>query len=143
MAPPKTKDASRGTVHGNVQNHLVDFTVRARPLPNEVTAFLTTHIETLKRVVQRERELTDKSSDARTAGEESAQDSLAATDAGEQAGTTVAVLKPADFWKQLEALFLKAGKEWQGIVPKIWAFGPRRVGPNILVDGLGSSSGRS
>jgi ribosome assembly protein 1 len=130
MVPPKTKDAPRGTIHGNVQGNLVEFTVRARPLPAEITAFLTAHIETLKRVVQRERELSNKAEPATY--EDSTQDT-GAEGQGEQAAA-LANLNPDDFWKHLEALFTKAGREWQGVASRIWAFGPRRIGPNILVD---------
>ena len=139
MAPPKTKDAARGTIHGTVQSGLVKYTLRARPLPAEVTAFLSTNVEALKRVVQKERELSN--ADASHMDEAAIDESSAqgGTDATQQ----LAKLAPADFWKQLEALFAKAGKEWQGVSSRIWAFGPRRIGPNILVDNLQTGRSRS
>lgn len=135
MAPTKTKDAPRGTINGNVQSGLVNYTIRARPLPEEVTAFLSSNIESLKRVVQREREIFN-SEDA-SAMEDRTDDQ--AINSGEGSVTTVQ-LAPAEFWKQLDALFNKAGKEWAGVSSKIWAFGPRRIGPNILVDDLPDST---
>lgn len=132
MPPTKTKDAPRGTIHGNVQAGLVTYTIRARPLPSEVTSFLIKHSETLKRVVQRERELSQQSDDA-------ADSAADAADSGE-AGGNVAKLKPAEFWSQLDELFSQAGKDWQGVSGRIWAFGPRRVGPNVLVDALPGST---
>lgn len=132
MATPKNnKDKPRGTVTTTVQNGLIEYTVRARPLPAEVTAFLTAHIETVKRVVQKEREFANVET---TAAEDSTHDT-AAEGQGDRAASLV-TLSPADFWIQLEALFTKVGKEWSGVMNKIWAFGPRRIGPNILVDGM-------
>ncbi|XP_045216272.2 elongation factor-like GTPase 1 isoform X2 [Mercenaria mercenaria] len=48
-----------------------------------------------------------------------------------------------EFKEKLEALFLEAGKQWKGCVDCIWAFGPKRVGPNLLlnkVDGYNRTS---
>ncbi|KAH3836724.1 elongation factor-like GTPase 1 [Dreissena polymorpha] len=39
-----------------------------------------------------------------------------------------------EFKEKLEKLFNDAGKQWKGIVDNIWAFGPKRVGPNLLVN---------
>ena len=39
-----------------------------------------------------------------------------------------------EFKDKLETLFKEAGKQWKGFVEHIWAFGPKRVGPNLLVN---------
>ena len=39
-----------------------------------------------------------------------------------------------EFKDHLEKLFLEAGKQWKGCVDDIWAFGPKRVGPNLLLN---------
>lgn len=39
-----------------------------------------------------------------------------------------------EFKDKLEGLFEEAGKQWKGFVENIWAFGPKRVGPNLLVN---------
>jgi ribosome assembly protein 1 len=134
MAPPKTKDAARGTMVGSVLNGVVTLTVRARPLPAEVTQFLIHNMETVRRVAQRERELT-AGIDASGPGFEDVTADSASAQQGD-AGGQIAQMSPTEFWKQLDALFSKAGKEWTGITSKIWTFGPRRIGPNILVDNL-------
>ncbi|KAK3601070.1 hypothetical protein CHS0354_029297 [Potamilus streckersoni] len=41
-----------------------------------------------------------------------------------------------EFRDKLDKAFCGAGKEWKGLVDNIWAFGPRRVGPNILINGM-------
>ena len=139
MAPPRTKDAVRGTIHGTVQSGLVNYTLRARPLPADVTAFLSTNIEALKRVVQKEREL----SNADGSQVDEAAIDVSSAQGGTDAAQKLANLAPAEFWKQLDALFAKAGREWQGVSSRIWAFGPRRIGPNILVDNLQTGKSRS
>ena len=39
-----------------------------------------------------------------------------------------------EFKDKLEKAFTEAGKQWKDCVNKIWAFGPRRVGPNLLLN---------
>jgi ribosome assembly protein 1 len=46
-------------------------------------------------------------------------------------------LSLADFKKQLQEAFAEAKGQkeiWTDVIEKITAFGPRRIGPNILVD---------
>lgn len=137
MAPPKTADAPRGTISGQVQGGLVQYTIRARPLPAEITAFLIANAETLKRLAQRERELL--SGEATANGADDVGEDISTEQSGDGAAQLV-TLNPAEFWRQLEGLFTKAGKDWQGVSSRIWAFGPRRIGPNILVDSLPGGS---
>ncbi|GAA6012669.1 hypothetical protein JCM10207_009077 [Rhodosporidiobolus poonsookiae] len=127
MAPPKTPNQPRGTVLGSIQSGLATFTLRAVPLPHNITAFLTANMATLRRL-QRDRR-----------GGQEVEVEEAATDAA--AGATAAtgedgveVVKPEEFWAKFEALLDKAGRDWRGIAEQVWAFGPRRVGPNLLVD---------
>lgn len=135
MAPPKTKDAPRGTMNGSVLNGVVTFTVRARPLPAEVTQSLITNMDTVRRVVQRERELTAGGDTTAPGLDDVTAESASAAQQGDS-GAQIANMSTSEFWKQLGALFAKAGKEWAGVTDKIWSFGPRRIGPNILVDSL-------
>ncbi|GAA5924993.1 GTPase RIA1 [Sporobolomyces koalae] len=120
MAPPKTQGQPRGTIPGSVQSGLVDFTLRAVPLPAQVTSFLSANMRTLKRL-QRDRR-------SGHAGEEDASES------NEDKIAEAEVVKPEEFWPKLEELLKQAGREWTGLADQIWAFGPRRVGPNMLID---------
>lgn len=119
MAPPKTAGHPRGTIIGSVQSGLVTFTLRAAPLPVDVTNFLTANMATLKRLLR-----------DRRSGKADEDGDTVATDAPE--GTEV--VSPEEFWPKLEELLSKAGREWAGLADQIWAFGPRRVGPNLLID---------
>lgn len=119
MAPVKTADRPRGTILGSVQAGLVTFAVRAVPLPDSVTAFLIANASTLKRL-QRDRRLTK--------GDEEVDEIRLESVEGEKP------VEVEEFWEALEALFKAAGKSWVGMAEQVWAFGPKKVGPNILVD---------
>ena len=41
-----------------------------------------------------------------------------------------------EFKENLDRLFEKAGKDWTGLADRIWAFGPKRIGPNLLINGI-------
>jgi len=40
----------------------------------------------------------------------------------------------ADFKQELKDAFEEGGEFWNGAVEQIWSFGPRRVGPNVLLN---------
>ncbi|KWU44650.1 P-loop containing nucleoside triphosphate hydrolase protein [Rhodotorula sp. JG-1b] len=118
MAPPKTPNQPRGTVLGSVQSGLVTFTIRAAPMPSSITSFLKANANTIKRI-QRDRR-SGKADD----------ESEAVTEVSEGAE----VVTPEEFWPKFEQVLKEAGRDWAGLAEQIWAFGPRRVGPNLLVD---------
>lgn len=118
MAPPKTPNATRGTIVGSVQSGLVTFNVRAQPMPAELTSFLTANANTIKRL-QRDRR-SRKAED----------DEAVATDAPDAAE----MVTVEEFWPKLESLLQQAGRDWAGLADQIWAFGPRRIGANLLID---------
>ncbi|GAA5930708.1 hypothetical protein JCM1841_004742 [Sporobolomyces salmonicolor] len=119
MAPPKTQGQPRGTVRGSVQSGLVTFTIRAVPLPADITNFLSVNMPTIKRL-QRDRR-------SGKADEE-------ADDVASDAVEGVELVKPEEFWPKLEALLKAAGRDWAGLADQIWAFGPRKIGANMLID---------
>ncbi|OXG99938.1 hypothetical protein C370_07273 [Cryptococcus neoformans A1-35-8] len=47
------------------------------------------------------------------------------------------VSSPEEFWQELERLFNTAGGEWVGAADRVWSFGPKRVGGNVLLDPVG------
>ncbi|GAA5948993.1 hypothetical protein JCM21900_003165 [Sporobolomyces salmonicolor] len=119
MAPPKTQGQPRGTIRGSVQSGLVTFTVRAVPLPADITNFLSVNMPIIKRL-QRDRR-------SGKADEE-------ADDVASDAVEGVELVKPEEFWPKLEALLKAAGRDWAGLADQIWAFGPRKIGANMLID---------
>ena len=121
MAPPKTAGAPRGTIHGSVLSGLVTYTIRAIPLPPKITEFLAANSATMAKML---------SSKANDEEQDAPSDIQAAT----------RVLEPEQFWQELEALFKKAGPEWADAADRIWAFGPKRLGANILLDPPGKNA---
>lgn len=128
MAPPKTKDAPRGTIHGSLVNGLVTYTIRAMPLPETITDFLLANTSTIANMsTQKEQQQDDTTTNL--------DEDRDASD-----GTTQArLLTSEQFWTELEALFAKAGPEWAGAAERIWTFGPKRIGANLLLDPVGST----
>ncbi|KAG8903683.1 Cytoplasmic GTPase/eEF2-like protein (ribosomal biogenesis), partial [Tulasnella sp. 408] len=133
MAPPKTPNAKRGTIVGSTAQNLVTFTVRAVPLPQAITEFLLANVSILKRLHRESQQ--KKGGEAAPRVEEGPQRDAVADDADiTDEISRQATVKPEDFWRSLDALCKKAGGEWLDVADRIWAFGPHRVGPNILVD---------
>ncbi|KAM7223689.1 elongation factor 2 [Rhypophila decipiens] len=124
MRPPVNKDIGRGVVVGTTSSKQVTVTVRVRPLPLEVTEFMLKNGSSIKSLY----------SSTKAAAEETAQDEKLATD--DEVTQASKILSPEDIKKQLQAL-LETGKgkeDWKGAVGRITAFGPKRVGPNLLID---------
>ena len=127
MKPPANKDLGRGTVIATTTSKQVTFRLRVRPLPAEVTEFLSKNSSAIKRLYS----------------ERQAQERGAKTDAAEQEDIDDEVVGDAnilsleEFKEQLEDVFktVKGQREvWANCVEQITAFGPRRTGPNLLID---------
>ncbi|KAI9803194.1 MAG: hypothetical protein M1825_001985 [Sarcosagium campestre] len=125
MAPPKSKDLPRGTVVANTASKLVSTTVRVRPLPADVTDFLHKHAGAIKKLY-----LESVDETKRSENQEQEQDDETTVEIPEN-------LTVSDFKAKLKALFdaEKVDREvWTDVVENIAAFGPRRSGPNLLID---------
>ncbi|GAA5885129.1 hypothetical protein JCM6882_007242 [Rhodosporidiobolus microsporus] len=139
MAPPKTPNHPRGTVLGSIQSGLVTFTLRAVPLPSSVTAFLLANQATIRRLHRDRRAVGKADDEAAAAADDAAAAASSAAEAAagddEKDDEKAEVVKPEEFWEKLDEVLKKAGREWSGVSGEsVWAFGPRRVGPNILFD---------
>ncbi len=127
MAPPKNKDLPRGTVIGVTVNKQVTIRLRVRPLPTDVTELLNKQKEVIRRLYS-ERESSDIEQN-RGRGSQA--------DVEERAGARASVLSASEFKMELRKAFNTAKGEkdvWSAAIDKITAFGPRRVGPNLLID---------
>ncbi|KAM4062161.1 elongation factor tu GTP binding domain-containing protein [Hirsutella rhossiliensis] len=126
MRPPANKDLGRGAVVGVTSSKQVTITLRVRPLPADVTEFLIKNGDSIKRLYTERRSTEDGGSNG--AGEENIVPDTAVT-----ASNTLSV----DEFKQQLQQQLETGKGrdvWKSRVNQIAAFGPRRTGPNLLVD---------
>lgn len=121
-SPLGQRGAYKGSSHG-----IVNFTIRAKPLPEAIIAFLQRNVSVIKRL---QRDLVRSSTSLENDEDDEARDGDAHRDElVQQPSVTV-----DEFWPALEKLFEQAGPDWkaQGLVDRIRAFGPNGVGPNIL-----------
>lgn len=135
MAPPKTQNAPRGTMHGTSAQGAVTFTIRATPLPEEITNFLQSNASIMRKWlreghVQGQNGTTEFAPEGETASEGEA---IAEADSSQ-----VPTVKYADFWPTLTKLCTEAGGQWVNLPSRIVATGPHHAGPNVLVNGTSS-----
>ena len=132
MAAPRSKDLPRGTVVGVISSKQLSFRVRVRPMPEQLTEFLQKHSQSIRRLYAEKKTQEDRSkegSDA-TIDQEDA-------DGLHEILDNEDTLTLHDFKKGLRNALreLKDRKEfWTNAVEKISAFGPKRIGPNALID---------
>lgn len=127
MKPPANKDLGRGTVIATTTSKQVTFRLRVRPLPAEVTEFLSKNSSVIKRLYS-ERKAKERGEKTDAVDQEDVDDDLVGSSK---------VLSLEEFKKQLEDAFkgIKGQREvWANCVDQITAFGPRRTGPNLLID---------
>ena len=137
MPPPKTEGAQRGTIVGSVAGGLVQYSVRAVPLPEAVLAFLLANTRTVRTLLARDRRGAASADQQVDENEADTAGAAATTEAKKDGAREVS---PEDFWPELDARLQAEGPAWKDVAEKIWAFGPRRVGPNFLVDAAGLSA---
>ena len=134
MAPAKNPELGRGTVLTVSPSKQMTLRLRVVPLPEAVTEFLIKQGGTVK-LLQSEKRAEATKSDESTDTKQSAEST--GVDAADEAREG-AVLSLKEFREELTKVFdeeVKEDKElWKNIVDRITAFGPRRIGPNILVD---------
>jgi ribosome assembly protein 1 len=135
MNPPKDPNLPRGTVIGETASKHVSVRLRVRPIPSSVTDFLSKNAGAIKRLYAERRAEEEGRTDANLHPEitSSEDDGMQEAEQREMGHT----LSLVDFKKQLKQAFeeAKGQKEiWTDVIDKITAFGPRRIGPNILVD---------
>ena len=138
MNPPKNPDLPRGTVIGVTTSKQVTVRTRVRPLPASVTEFLTKNAGAIKRLYA-ERRAAEEGKRGFDTPAEIPHDQTDERDGLEEHGIieTGDLLTVAEFKHKLaEAFAEEKGSQdiWHGVIDKITAFGPRRVGPNLLID---------
>lgn len=135
MNPPKDPNLPRGTVIGETANKHVSVRLRVRPLPPSVTEFLGKNAGAIKKLYAERRAEEEKEAEGglHTEITSSEQDGMQEAEQREIGHS----LSMVDFKKQLRDAFAEAKGQkeiWTDVIEKITAFGPRRYGPNILVD---------
>lgn len=141
MNPPKDPALGRGRVEALTTSKQLTVRLRVRPLPAPVTKFLVKHAGAVKRLYS-ERRAQEEERSTEVSHEKQNGDNLddvreleiEAEDTTVTAGEKMSV---TDFKQRLAEAFAEEKSEkdiWKGAVERIAAFGPRRVGPNILFD---------
>jgi ribosome assembly protein 1 len=140
MNAPRDKDLPRGTVVAETPSKQVSIRLRVRPLPLAVTEFLNRNAGAIKRLYN-ERKAREQNESNGTETEEATSSPADNDDVGIVG--TGKVLTLEEFKMQLAEAFkgVKHEKDvWTSIVDHIAAFGPRRVGPNLLIDATGKQT---
>ncbi|PQE33579.1 elongation factor 2 protein [Rutstroemia sp. NJR-2017a WRK4] len=130
MKPPANKELGRGGVILTTASKQITIKLRVRPLPAEVTEFLSKNSGAIKRLYS------DRQAEEKSKNTEDSADSTEQEDVDELVGGEK-VLSMVDFKKQLQETFegVKGQRDiWASAVDQITAFGPRRTGPNLLID---------
>ncbi|XP_038044225.1 elongation factor-like GTPase 1 isoform X2 [Patiria miniata] len=108
-----------GSLDIKTSNKLSAFKLRACPLPEEVTTLLEENTELMR--------ILDQASVAWLSSRTSEQDTSDRL-------TCEVLSQLQEFRKRLDAAFTNAGKRWRGATDQIWSFGPKRCGPNMLLN---------
>ncbi|KAG0055413.1 Cytoplasmic GTPase/eEF2-like protein (ribosomal biogenesis) [Gryganskiella cystojenkinii] len=116
--------APRGSITATTPNRHVRFMVRTVPIPDDLKKFLTDNGELIQAYV-----------DSSTSGGKGHSKNQQQVEDVKEQETLVKVQKK--LLDELKPLFESAGEEWKGKEKDILAFGPRRVGPNLLINNLG------
>ncbi|KAM3083800.1 Cytoplasmic GTPase/eEF2-like protein (ribosomal biogenesis) [Clarireedia jacksonii] len=130
MKPPANKELGRGGVVLTTASKQITIGLRVRPLPVEVTEFLGKNSGAIKRLYS-DRQAEEKSKKTEDSPDSTEQEEVDELVGGEK------VLSLAEFKKQLQETFegVKGQRDiWTSAVDQITAFGPRRTGPNLLID---------
>ncbi|KAH6724038.1 P-loop containing nucleoside triphosphate hydrolase protein [Leptodontidium sp. MPI-SDFR-AT-0119] len=130
MKPPANKELGRGTVVAVTTSKQVTVRLNVRPLPAEVSEFLSKNSSAIKHLYS-DRQAAEKGVEMNGDKEGSDQEDV------DDVIDSTKVLSLPEFKKQLQATFegVKGQRDiWANAVEQITAFGPRRTGPNLLID---------
>ncbi|KAK1962730.1 elongation factor Tu GTP binding domain-containing protein [Colletotrichum sublineola] len=138
MRPPANKELGRGVVVGTTSSKQVSIRLQVRPLPADATDFLLKNGDVVKRMYS------DRTAASQgDTPEEHAPETGAGAANGEEKidvdtdMTAAKIMSLDDFKRGLQAALesTRGGREhFKSAVDRIAAFGPRRTGPNLLID---------
>ncbi|GKT46827.1 ribosome assembly protein 3 [Colletotrichum spaethianum] len=137
MRPPANKELGRGVVVGTTSSKQVSIRLQVRPLPADVTDFLLKNGDVIKRMYSdrtaaSQGDTTEGPSESATAGANGEEKIDIDTDL-----TAAKIMSLDDFKRDLQSALeaTRGGREYfKSAVDRIAAFGPRRTGPNLLID---------
>ncbi|KAI4189706.1 MAG: hypothetical protein LQ346_005064 [Caloplaca aetnensis] len=136
MAAPRDKKLPRGTVVATTASKQITIRLRVIPLPSTTTEFVERNVGIIRHFYA-EKKAQEKSRQSTGAEEvenidhEDTPDNTPKPD----------LISMVDFRTKLQDTFTKAATQsdtWANVADNLTAFGPRRIGPNILIDITGS-----
>ena len=136
MSAPRDKSLPRGAVVATTVSKQVTIRLRVRPLPSAVTEFIEKNAGFIRQLYAEKK--------AQENGSQEEDNELREITSREDMGGNpqrAGLKSTLDFRKKLQDTFAEASRQpdiWANVAEKIAAFGPRRTGPNILVDTTGS-----
>ncbi|KAL8839891.1 MAG: hypothetical protein Q9170_001571 [Blastenia crenularia] len=135
MSAPKDKALPRGTVVSTTVSKQITIRLRVRPLPTAVTEFIEKNVKVISQLYAAKK--------AQGKGGPETDEIRDLADHEDSTGIThkADLLSIANFKTKLQDMLAEAvasSDTWSSVVERIAAFGPRRIGPNILVDMTGS-----
>ncbi|PWY94163.1 putative ribosome biogenesis protein Ria1 [Aspergillus sclerotioniger CBS 115572] len=134
MAPAKNPELGRGGILTVSPSKQLTMRLRVVPLPSAVTEFFSKHVGTIKRIQTEKHTAAETQSSEEATAVTTESDATDATDEAREATS----LSLKDFRQELTKIFNQEVTDdkgiWKDVVDRITAFGPRRIGPNILVD---------
>lgn len=125
MSPPKDPNLLRGRVVAVTPSKQVSIRIRTRPLPTVVTEFLVQNSTSIKSLYSKRFETQE--------------DQAEINEEGKLRQSKAKLMDFEEFQEGLRKAFeagagAKEREIWANVVDKLAAFGPRRVGPNLLID---------
>ncbi|KAK6207918.1 elongation factor Tu GTP binding domain-containing protein [Colletotrichum tabaci] len=140
MRPPANKDLGRGVVVGTTSSKQVSIRLQVRPLPADATDFLLKNGDVIKRMYS-DRTAASQGGDSTPAAEATSESATAGAEEKIDIDTDVTaaakIMSLDDFRSGLQSALesTRSGREhFKSAVDRIAAFGPRRTGPNLLID---------
>jgi len=122
-----------GTRILNISKNMCKIRIRAVPLPENVTKFLVEQSETIKKIVDHY----DNRKKKVSTGEESLDEQKKIKDKNEREKFLSELQKLFDESSNNSESIIDGNKQfWKDIVTKIWSFGSKRIGPNILINNI-------
>ncbi|KAH6636390.1 hypothetical protein F5144DRAFT_177544 [Chaetomium tenue] len=137
MRPPVNKELGRGVVVGVTSSKQVTITLRARPLPQDVTDFLLKNAGSIKGLSSDRGATEAEGSPTQEPVAENGAVQDDSPEADDELSTASKALSLEELRKQLQSQFDNEKDRldsWKGIIDRIVSFGPRRIGPNLLID---------
>ncbi|KAL8907963.1 MAG: hypothetical protein Q9207_001109 [Kuettlingeria erythrocarpa] len=132
MAAPRDKTLPRGTVVATTASKQITIRLRVMPLPSTTTEFVERNVGIIRHFYA-EKKAQEKNRQATDAEEEDNVDHEDTPDNTPRPD----LMSMVDFKTKLQDTFTQAAAQsdtWANVADNLTAFGPRRIGPNLLID---------